>query len=90
MGFSHIANCASLDQFRNPAVVGSCVDLSAHLGDPLFHAGQVAEDSGFFNGVSEGFFAIDMAIGVETECGGRRVGVIRGGDNDAVNVLSVE
>jgi hypothetical protein len=60
------------------------------LGDPLFHAGQVAEDSGFFNGVSEGFFAIDMAIGVETKCGGRKVSVIRGGDNDAVNVLSVE
>lgn len=64
--------------------------LAACLDDPLVFAGGVDDGPTLFDGEGEGLFAVDMLAGFTGIDGDAGVPVVRGGDDDRVDVLVVE
>ena len=88
VGFSNFANRSSLDEFDCSAVVGSGVNLGAHLGcDFSFLLGIfLLHPPCFLHGVGEGFFAIDVFTGAHCRDRCRGVVVVGGADDDGIDL----
>ena len=73
------------DHFAQVAHAVAAVALVAHLGHDTGFFGGVLEQSGFGDGVGEGFLDVDMFSEFHRHVGGGCVGVVGGGDGDCVN-----
>ena len=61
--------------------------LRAHLGCQFLFAGECCDQACFFHGVRQRFFTVHMQTASQSAYGGRRVVMIRSGDDDRVQVL---
>src|SRR5579871_1663618 len=57
MHLANGTNRAALDQFHNPAVIATGVDLRAHLGDALLLGGGLGHYARFVNTMGQRLFA---------------------------------
>ena len=78
------------DEFHGAAEIGGGTALVAGLGDDLGVAGEFAELAGFGEGMGEGFFAVDVFACGDGGFADGCVPVVRGGDDDGVDVWGGE
>ena len=88
--FGDGAEEVSGDEFEGAAEIGGGTALVAGLGDDLGVAGEFAELAGFGEGMGEGFFAVDVFACGDGGFADGCVPVVRGGDDDGVDVWGGE
>ena len=86
------ADCTIEDEFSDTREVFDGVSLGTNLSGEFVFVFQIcgADDARFFNGIGEGFFAINMFAAIHRPVRDERVGVIGGAANDSVEVFLVE
>ena len=84
----NVADDAGLDEALELVGSGGGVALVAHLGDDAVFLGGHPEHFGFAEGVGEGLLDVDVFAEAHRGHGGRKVGVVRGGDADGVDVVA--
>jgi hypothetical protein len=88
--FGDGAEEVSGDEFHGAAEVSGGAALVAGLGDDLGGFGEIAELAGFGDGVGERFFAVDVFACGDGGFADGCVPVVRGGDDDGVDVWGGE
>ena len=84
------ADDSLLDEFDNATVVVAGMDLVSHLCWDFCFSREFSDDTCFVNGVREWFFAVDGESFFQSCDDSDRVEMVGGGDDDAIEVVSVE
>jgi hypothetical protein len=78
-----------LDEFDDAAVIGTGVDLRAHLGRDFGFGSSLGDEPGFPDVVGERFFAVDMLPELKRWESSKGVGVLGAANDDGVDVAGV-
>lgn len=89
MEFFDLADGAGADDFDGAARAFHGMALLAHLGNNAGFFGFLLHPVHLVDGVGEGFFAVDVEAVLHSGDGGSGVGVIRGADDDGVEVFGL-
>jgi hypothetical protein len=87
VGLNHIADGACPDVFAETAVTFAAMALVAHLSVHLMFFCGFGQDAAFSDVVGKGFLYKDVLVEFDCTDGGRGVVVVRGGDEDYVDVF---
>ena len=87
MHFADMAYAAGLEDFDSDAEGFAGMMVYSHLCHDICVSGGLGEQACFVDGVGEGFFAINVLTHFDGHHGGDGVGVVRGGDDDGVDVF---
>ena len=84
------ADRIGLDQFNDPPIVRSRVDLRAHLRDALVPGGGAGNQSGLGHRVRQRLFAVHVLARLQPGHGRQGVHVVRRGHHDGVDAFLIQ